>query len=331
MSRWVRRVILLTAVVVAVAPGGVAFADPAAPSDYRSTIVSIEPEVEGLDVSIEGGDSFVRLRAPTGSTVTVLGYEREPYLRFEPDGVVSENVRSPATYENEQRYGVSELPDVADADAPPQWRRVAGGGVWSWHDHRAHWMVDEPPVGLQAGESLPAQTIPVEVDGQPVSIVVVTTLVGGPSPWPALLGALAGLQLVLLGWWLGPATATLATAVIASAALGVGGAQFLSLPAETEPRFVWWLMPGVAVAAIVAAIATYGRSAVLLHGLVALAGVQLALWAVVRRTTLTKPVLPTDVPFWFDRVVTAGALTAGGAIAALSLWTVLAPPKPPPR
>ena len=40
----------------------------------------------------------------------MLGYEGEPYLRFDAGGGVWENRRSPAVYENAQRFGVGQLP-----------------------------------------------------------------------------------------------------------------------------------------------------------------------------------------------------------------------------
>lgn len=306
-------------------PAGTAFADAAQPTDYRSQIVSVTPMVPGLEVSIEGGDSFVRLRAPEGVEVVVLGYVNEPYLLIAADGTVSHNLLSAATYENQRRYGATEVPSFVDHTADPQWEQIADGATWAWHDHRAHWMDDEPPVGLEPGDSLPTQLIPVFVDGAPVSILVETTLIGPPSPAPALIGALLGLQLVVLGWWLGPATATLTTLVVSLGALVAGGGQFLSLPPETDPKWIWWVLPAAALVAGIAAIATYGRSRELVVSLLAISGLQLAVWAFVRRTTLTKPVLPTDLPYWFDRAATAAALTGGTVVALLAVWALLRP------
>ena len=110
------RLAIVTAIfaaVFAVSPG-VVHADAAAPSDYRTTVLSVSPEVPGLVVTIEGGDSFVRLRAPDGAEVVVFGYAGEPYLLFAPDGTVSQNRLSAATYENEQRYGGTEVPSFVD-------------------------------------------------------------------------------------------------------------------------------------------------------------------------------------------------------------------------
>lgn len=315
-------------IAVVLAPG-VAHADAAGPTDYRTTIVSVTPAVAGLAVSIEGGDSFIRLRAPAGSEVIVFGYAGEPYLRFAPDGTIAENRLSAATYENRDRFGSPAVPPLVDHTAAPEWDEVGTGGAWAWHDHRSHWMLPDPPIGLDPGESLPAAAIPITVDGRPVDIIVETTLIAGPSWWPTALGLLFGLQLALVGWWLGPATATSTTLVVSLAATITGAGQFLSLPSETGPLHLWWLMPTVALVSGLAAIAVYGRSELLLRALLALSGAQLFIWALMRRAVFTRPVLPTDVAFWFDRAATGSALAAGGVVCLLAIRSLLAPaPKP---
>jgi hypothetical protein len=320
-TRWAAAAVWLAVVL---APS-VALADAAGPTDYRTTVVSVTPPIEGLNVSIEGGDSFIRLRAPAGSEVIVFGYAGEPYLRFAPDGTIAENRFSAATYENENRFGASEVPPFVDYTAEPQWDDVGTGGVWAWHDHRSHWMLPDPPIGLDPGDSLPQQSIPIAVDGRSVNIVVETTLIAAPSWWPTAFGVLLGLQLALLGWWLGPATATLTTLLVSLAALVTGAGQFLSLPRETGPVHLWWLMPAVALVSGLTAIGLSGRSALLVRGLLALSGAQLFIWALMRRDVLTRPILPTDVAFWFDRATTGGALAAGGIVCALAVRSLLAP------
>ena len=324
MMRW-SVAILATALTIVLAPS-VAHADAAGPTDYRTDIVSVSPEIDGLVVTIEGGDSFVRLQAPDGAEVIVFGYAGEPYLRFSADGTVAQNRLSAATYENENRFGGSEVPSFVDYTAAPVWDEIAGGGTWAWHDHRAHWMGEEPLIGMEPGDSLPVQTIQISVDGRPVLIAVETTLVPSPSWFPAAVGILFGLTLTLLGWWIGPATATLTTLVISLAALVTGLGQYLSLPAETGPLLWWWLMPTVALIAGVASILSYGRSDLLVLGLLAVSGAQLAIWGFLRRDGFTRPILPTDVAFWFDRAATGAALIGGAAIVVLAVQGLLLKP-----
>jgi hypothetical protein len=326
----IRRTVTGAVVVAAciLATPGAALADAPGPSDYRSEIVSITPPAPVIDVTIEGGDSFVHITVDEGHEVIVLGYlpDQEPYLRISADGTVEHNVRSFATYYNEERYGGDDVPAIVDTTAPPAWERIGGGGSWAWHDHRAHWMGDQPPVGLEPGESLPSQVIPLVVDGEPVEIEVVTTLVGSPSVWPAVFGLLVGLQLVFVGRLLGPATTVLSTLLLSVGALLVGAVQFRSLPAETGPLVTWWLLPAIATGCAAAAIATYGRSTLLRAGLVAVAAVQLLVWALRRRAVLTRPVLPTDLPPWLDRAATAAILVGSIGLTLLALRDLFTEP-----
>lgn len=317
----------LIALVVLLAPS-VAHADAAGPTDYRTTIVSVTPSSDAISLEVVGGDAFLRIDVEPGHQVEILGYDGEPYLRIGPDGVVEQNRRSYATYYNEERYGRTDVPDLVDNDAPPEWERIGAGGVWAWHDHRTHWMGDEPPIGLDPGESLPTEEVPLVVDGVPTAVTVRITLEDGPSMVPVVFGALFGLTLATLGLLLGPANAALATLLLALGAVVVGGGQYLSLPAETGPRPTWWILPAIAVVAICAAVATYGRSRFALLGLTTFAALQLVLWAFLRRTGLSRAVLPTDLPFGVDRFVTAATLVGGAVLLVGSLRALFTAPAP---
>lgn len=302
----------------------VAHADPAGPTDYRTTVTSITPSTDVIDVGVEGGDAFLSIAVEPGHEVVVLGYDDEPYLRIGADGTVEQNRRSYATYYNEERYGRTDVPDIVDNAAEPEWERIGAGGDWAWHDHRAHWMGTEPPLGLEPGDSLPPQVVPVVVDGVPVSIEVRTTLVAEPSLVPVVFGAVIGLGLATLGVLLGPATTGLVTLLLAASSLVVGLAQYWSLPAETGPLLTWWLLPALGVACMVAAIVTYGRSRFTLLALTLLAAAQVVVWAFQRRAGLTAAVLPTDLPGGLDRFVTAAAMTGAAAIGVATLSRLFA-------
>lgn len=302
-----------------------ALADPAGPTDFRSEIVDIRPPTDAIAISIEGGDAFVRLVVEPGHEVIVHGYDGEPYLRFRPDGSVERNRLSFATYHNETRTGRDVDPALYDNEAPPDWEQVADGGAYAWHDHRAH-LMGERPAGLSPGDSLAPGFVSLTVDGRPVQVEVVTTLQSSPSLLPALVGLLLGVLVVVLGARAGPATTNLSALALSAAALGVGLAQYLSLPAETGPSILWWLLPALALASSIAVIATYGWSDMLRDGLLALAGLELALWALMRQSGLTRAVLPTDLPFWLDRLVSAAALSGGIALAFIGVRRLLQPP-----
>jgi hypothetical protein len=301
-----------------------AHADAASPSDWRSEIVSVTPATDAVTVTIEGGDAFVRIEVDPGHEVVVEGYADEPYLWIDAGGVVHENQHSPATYYNQNRSGVAELPPQADPTAEPDWKVVGDDGAWSWHDHRAHWMGGSPPPGMSAGDSLTETVVPISVDGVATEITVRTTLAGSPSPFPALVGALVGLALV--GSTLMPRRSlpiALAILPVAGAATIVGLVQYRSLPPETGPRLIWWVPPLIAAICGVALLVAR-RASVYVHiGLALIAASQLLLWGWSRRTGITRAVLPTSLPFWLDRMVTAAALASGLALIAVTVFELV--------
>lgn len=321
-----RSIVGLGIVLAASTVPGVAHADAAGPTDYRTTVTSITPATDAIDVGVEGGDAFLRIEVEPGHEVVILGYDDEPYLRIGADGTVEQNRRSYATYYNEERYGRTDVPEIVDNDAPPDWERVGGGGAWAWHDHRAHWMGTDPPIGLEPGDSLPPQVVPIVVDGVPVAVEVRVTLLEEPSLVPVVFGALIGVGLAALGILLGPATTGLVMLLLATSALVVGLVQYLSLPAETGPLVTWWLLPAIGVASVVGAIVTYGRSRFTLLALTLVAAAQVLVWSFQRRAGLTAAIVPTDLPAGLDRFVTAATLIGSLAIAVATVGRLFSPP-----
>lgn len=122
----------------AFAHGGVSDA-----TNYVSRVV--EPGAPGLEWKVYGGDSLLQLTNRSGEQVVVEGYEKEPYLKFVPGDGIYENLHSPATYYNSDRYARVALPAAADATLPAEWRRITDGDRFAWHDHRVHWMSPVPP------------------------------------------------------------------------------------------------------------------------------------------------------------------------------------------
>ena len=285
---------------------GRAQADDAEPSNYRSEVVSVEPAVAGLEAEIVGGDSFLSMHNASGSVVVVVGYEGEPYLRFGADGVVEENVASPTSALNADRYATAVLPTTRDTT--PQWRRVAIDGRWAWHDHRTHWMSPTPPLGLGPGDEVADDVVPVLVDGRRVDIRVVSVWVAAPSRLPVIGGVLSAVVAALLlarrrirGWLFLVGVAALAAAV-------AGGWQYWSMPVAARSSLFGIAAPMAAAAALVvgclgAARGARGRLVVL--GALMVGGAQLTVWAWGRREGLTAPVLPTTLPFALDRGLTA--------------------------
>ena len=107
---------------------------------YRSNIISVAPKAPGLILEVlEFADRLV-LRNHTGQTVTVFGYQGEPYARVLANGTVEVNTRSPAYYLNANFYGDVNVPSSASATAKAVWSVIDRAGELEWHDHRIHWM-----------------------------------------------------------------------------------------------------------------------------------------------------------------------------------------------
>jgi hypothetical protein len=96
--------------------------------------------IAGLKVQVLNDGDRLLFQNRTGKTVTLEGYQREPYARMEPNGTVQVNQRSPATYLNNDPYGNVTVPRSANPDAAPVWKTIEGDGRFETHDHRIHWM-----------------------------------------------------------------------------------------------------------------------------------------------------------------------------------------------
>ncbi|MGI9645635.1 MAG: hypothetical protein ACR2O6_10035, partial [Ilumatobacteraceae bacterium] len=280
---------VLAGCALALAVGSPAHADPAGPTDYLSEVTAIDPATTTITVVVIGGDSFVELEAAPGTEVIVIGYRGEEYLWFRADGTVLENQNSPSKYTNEERYGGGEIPASATPDAEPAWDPIGSGGRWAWHDHRAHWMQQIRPVGMAAGDQILEAVIPLRVDGGDVDVTVISTWQPAASRLPIGLGVVAGLATVALGWLLRSgrwfAAVALPPAVLA---LVAGVWQYVSLPPETGPRTVWWLLPALAtVGALVGIVAARRGARFVAWAAVLLTGVELAIWGYIKRDGLS--------------------------------------------
>src|SRR5690606_33616640 len=122
--------------------------------------------------------------------------------------------------------------------------------------------------------------IPLHVNGTAVAVTVVTDWLPAPSAAPLYAGA--GLAVLAVVAALASGRRLAWPLVLASlAATGTGLWQYRSLPAETGPMLVGWLLPAIAAVSALAA-GLLGRRLVA-YALVILAGLELAVWAYVRR------------------------------------------------
>jgi hypothetical protein len=142
--------------------------------NYRSQVRAVAPALPGLEARVLNHDDRIELVYDGERPLVVEGYRGEPYLRFNPDGLVEVNRRSPAAYLNEDRFAQVELPARADHRAPPSWAPVAENGRYDWHDHRIHWMSEstQPPQIEDEAERTKVfdWDIPMASAGRPVEV-----------------------------------------------------------------------------------------------------------------------------------------------------------------
>jgi len=113
--------------------------------DYRSYITSVTPRLAGLSFQVLEFADRILMTNHSGQTVTIYGYEGEPYARVLANGTAEQNVRAPATYLNTNFYAQVTVPPSASSSAPPKWEVIDRTGQFEWHDHRIHWMSPVPP------------------------------------------------------------------------------------------------------------------------------------------------------------------------------------------
>ena len=169
-----RRVIAAAAFVAAVLVPAAAAHGGGGRLGYHSTVIRLTPPDPAVHVRVVDSDDRLQTRVDGNTVLIVDGYEKEPYLRFDPTGVYRNN-RSPATYLNDDRYGNIKLPAAANPKASPQWVKVAPAGrTYEWHDHRIHWMSTTYPPKVAADKSVPHHifnwTVPGTNDGKPFQI-----------------------------------------------------------------------------------------------------------------------------------------------------------------
>src|SRR3712207_1661690 len=72
--------------------------------NFESPVTRVDG-IGGLRAKVINGDAGLLLITPGWEPVVVEGYDREPYARLRPGGMVEVNRRSSATYLNEDRFG----------------------------------------------------------------------------------------------------------------------------------------------------------------------------------------------------------------------------------
>lgn len=145
------------------------------PHLYESVIRGIQPAAAaaGIEVRILDYDSQIKLTNRSGQRVEVEGYEGEPYARLDPDGHVFLNARSPSMAPSNDRLGKTRPTGDEDADARPNWIRVAVDGSFAWFDRRIHYRKKGVPpiVTDEAARTLIRDwEVPITVGGRPAAV-----------------------------------------------------------------------------------------------------------------------------------------------------------------
>jgi hypothetical protein len=183
-----------------------------ASNGYRSVIRGVKPALPGVTLRVLGGDEELEVRTTGKASVIVLGYSNEPYLRVGPDGAF-QNLNSPATYLNRERYGGVEVPARAKPTSVPSWKQINDKPAAEWHDHRIHWMSKTAPPVVAADPGQPHRVfnwqVPLRSGGRGYRVAgsleytPVDTSSGSSLWWIVLaLGAIGVLTVtfVLLRW-----------------------------------------------------------------------------------------------------------------------------------
>jgi hypothetical protein len=170
--------------------------------NYVTTVDSIEPVVTGLTVTATKDGSYLMVTNHTGQTVTVLGYEHEPYLKITPQGV-QQNLRAPTVYLNDNIVGP--MPGDVSADAAPVWQEISTSNTYRYHDHRIDWGGVGLPAVVKQNRGKPHLiahwTVPMLVGHTPVTVT--GTLRWRPSgfpPWVLVTLGVIGLMVAVIAF-----------------------------------------------------------------------------------------------------------------------------------
>jgi hypothetical protein len=283
------------------------------PTNLRVAVVAVEG-APGVEVELVDLGRGVVLRNHGPDEVMVLGYDGEPYLRVGPDGVF-ENRRSPAVFHNRTLEPAGDPPATYDAAAEPEWREVRDVPVARFHDHRAHWMSDDPPAGVVPWE------IPLRVAGRPAVVRGEFEAIAAPAAWPwLLLGvALAGAVAVAAHrWWRAAVAGALGAAVVAEVVHVVGAWEHVasSLGSRLGANVISLAAIGLGVLALrrVATGSPFSAAPVALF-----TGVVLVVAGIGDLLVFSRSQLPTDLAPGVARLVVAVAMGAGAGLVVAAV------------
>jgi hypothetical protein len=177
-----------------------AFAHAGNPN-YRSVFHQLSTPLPGVKVQVIGYDSLYELRSTAKQTVTIFGYNGEPYSRILPDGTVQQNSNSSAVYLNNDLYGTAPVPANAHKGAPVVWKSLNKTATITWHDHRMHWIsATRPPKVTDTHKKTKIFDYKIPLaEGSTHSNIEGTLFWVGPAGGGFPLGAGIALAVIILG------------------------------------------------------------------------------------------------------------------------------------
>ena len=283
-------------------------------TSFRAKVDHV-PTGAAVEAKVVDGDRKLWLRVPSSSTLIVLGFRREPYIRFDPGGV-DLNMRSPTTYLNQPRPQYA--PAGTSASARPDWKRVTSAHAYSWHENRLHAL--ERLVHRGDARVVGRWSVPVEVGSEAGAIAGTLSYVPGPGRGVWLLAVIAAALAALTA----AARNRQATEVVLSV-LALTAALVARLGRELYGR------PGVPVTSLVLAAVSCVLAFALLRALLTTRGERRQLVALLigglalyqgltLAPTLTKGIVLAALPANVERAAVATALACAVATLAVAMF-----------
>ena len=319
-----RRVAVVAAVALFLAPAGIARADAARPGNTQSIVESVDPASDAVRFDVVGSDAFMRVRASQGHTVEIAGYEGEPFVKIDRSGTVWVNDASTTLAISASRYGSATSSETAARSTKQavKWTRVRGDGTYLWHDHRVHWMSPTTPPTVDASGLVQKWILKATVDGVPTIVSGSLYLRSTPGSWwwsAAFVACVAALfasrRVRLLVLATGGVVATL-----------IGALAFWGMPSGSRPSPTLFVL-GIAALVLVMVARILRRQTEIVDALAASSGVALVVLVVLARDFVTQRFVPGIGDEWWIRFVVPAVAGAAIAVSVTSMRALLAAPK----
>jgi len=280
--------------------------------DFEARVASVGRDPAVMRATVIDGDRKLEVRVSGYHTVVVLGYAREPFLRFTAVGVAVNDYSPTAAADKLARTGSA---PALTPTAPSHWSVISVSDRFAWHDHRLG-----PVPGRRYGTGAVASwAIPVVVDGRQDRITGKLWHAQGPALWQWLvlfgLALLAAVALPRLG------RQRAERGAIVCAALAGAAAELLSIGLSFGPGVsasTAWESAPTAAAVVVVALILFVRIPQARQAVAGLVGLVAVFVGVGDAGVLVHGYVISGLPAAVIRAAAATAVCAG-LIAAVSV------------